>query len=989
MPRPVAPLLSLLLILTALLVATQPVAAAPPVAGKRSTESVAAQAPDRVVVGFRSAGSANAVQRAHGLTRASDVRAQASDQAVLAPDQVVLKTNGRPVEQVITELQADPAVAWAEPDYRVEVTGGAVTAVAVNDPRSANQYSLDRMRVRDAWSFTRGGASVVAVLDTGTSFVHADLAGRIYVNPGESGSGRETNGRDDDGNGFIDDVNGWDFVNADRTPADDHNHGTWVSGVIAANPDNRLGIAGISWTDKILPVKVMDSAGSGFTSDLARGIRYAADRGADVINMSVGGFPYDTAVKSAIDYAWSKGAVLVGAAGNNRQAETFYPASYPNVISVTATQADDEFTNWSSYGTAVDVSAPGADIQTTDCGGCSTTRAGGSSYASVSGTSFATPNTAGVVALIRARYPTWTNQQVVDRLLATVDDLGYTGWDNRYGAGRVNALRAVGGAAVAVVSATADTFEPNNTIANARALPLGTTWQPTIHPASDLDHFAFSVPRAGRLEVTVTPLVDNVRSSMSSLPIDPIVDAWNSAGAVVGHSDDPTNSAAVESMVLRATSAARFVVRVMNWFPNGSLGTYSVRGVYVDDVAPVVSSWSPAPGSTHVPVTARVDLAFSEPVTGVDTATLTLRDAADQPVPASVSYASAQSHATLTPLSPLRADAQYRIVLSSTILDQAGNSLAAASSTFTTAKLVTRIAGADRYATAANLSAVSFAPGAPVAYLASGESFPDALSGGPVAGRDGGPILLLTHDTIPSPTANELHRLAPGRIVLLGGPGSVSDLVATQLAGYTSGGVTRIAGADRYATAANLSAASFARGVSVAYLASGQSFPDALAGGPVAGRDGGPILLLSRDAIPQATADELARLAPGRIVLLGGSGIISDGVAADLAPYTSSPVTRIAGADRYATAAQLSAASFAADGAATVYVATGTNYPDGLSAGPVAGRAGVPILLLPTNSLPAAVANELRRLNPAQVIIVGGTAGVSTAVQNAIAALWN
>jgi spore germination protein YaaH len=201
--------------------------------------------------------------------------------------------------------------------------------------------------------------------------------------------------------------------------------------------------------------------------------------------------------------------------------------------------------------------------------------------------------------------------------------------------------------------------------------------------------------------------------------------------------------------------------------------------------------------------------------------------------------------------------------------------------------------------------------------------------------------------------------------------------------------VTRIGGADRYAGAANLSAASFAPGVPVAYLATGQNFPDALALGPVAGRDGGPILLLTRDTIPSPTAAELSRLAPGRIVVLGGSGSVSDAVLAGLGAYTSGGVTRIGGADRYAGAANLSAASFPADGPATVYVVTGLNYPDGLSAGPVAARARGPILLVATDSLPAAVATELRRLNPSQVIIVGGTASVSSAVQNAIAALWN
>jgi subtilisin family serine protease len=700
--RPAAPLLSLLLVASGTLVATQPLAAAPPAEGKQASESVVAYAPDRVVVGFHDGRRADAVQRAHGLARGVEVGAP-------VPDQAVLNTNGRAVEQVIAELQADPGVAFAEPDYQVEMAGdGAVTAVSVNDPNAVNQYSLDRMRVSDAWSLTTGAANVVAVLDTGISFVHTDLAGRIYANPGESGSGRETNGRDDDGNGFIDDVNGWDFVNGDRKPADDNDHGTWVSGVIAANPNNAQGIAGISWSDKILPVKVMDAAGSGYTSDLARGIRYAADRGAKVINMSVGGFPYDIAVKSAVDYAWSKGAVLIGAAGNNRREETYYPASYPNVISVSATQADDEFTNWSSYGTAVDVSAPGADIQTTDCGGCSTASAGGTAYTYVSGTSFATPNTAGVVALIRARYPTSSNQQVVDRLLATVDDLGFPGWDNRYGMGRVNAMRAVGGSTAAIVSATGDAFEPNNTIGAARGVGLGTAWQPTIHPASDPDHFRFAVPRAGRLEVTVTPVVDAVRWPMSSLPVDPVVDAWNAAGAAIGHSDDLSDSSAVESLVLRATSATSFVVRVNNWYPNGSPGAYTIRGVYVDDVVPVVSSWSPAPGSTSVPATAaRVDLVFSEPVTGVDPTSVTLRDSANLAVPASVSYA--QGRATLIPFSALRAKAQYRVVVGNAIHDQAGNALAATSSTFTTITQLYGLPGWPAYARASLTAAQDYA----------------------------------------------------------------------------------------------------------------------------------------------------------------------------------------------------------------------------------------------------------------------------------------
>ena len=148
-------------------------------------------------------------------------------------------------------------------------------------------------------------------------------------------------------------------MNTDTNAADDNGHGTWVAGIIAANPNDGYGIAGISWRDKILPVKVMSGTGTGDTADLTAGIIWAADHGATVINMSVGGFPQSQYVQDAVNYAWSKGVVLVGAAGNNNREETFYPASFDNVVSVSATQINDEFSSWSSYGPKVDVSAPG------------------------------------------------------------------------------------------------------------------------------------------------------------------------------------------------------------------------------------------------------------------------------------------------------------------------------------------------------------------------------------------------------------------------------------------------------------------------------------------------------------------------------------------------------------------------------------------------------------------------------------------------------
>ncbi len=203
---------------------------------------------------------------------------------------------------------------------------------------------------------------------------------------------------------------------------------------------------------------------------------------------------------------------------------------------------------------------------------------------------------------------------------------------------------------------------------------------------------------------------------------------------------------------------------------------------------------------------------------------------------------------------------------------------------------VTRRFGTDRYATAASVAA-TFPAEVPVVYVATGENYPDAIAGGPAAARDDGPILLVRRDAIPAATAAELARLKPARIVVLGGTAVVSAGVASALAAYTPGQVTRRFGTDRYATAASV-AATFPAEVPVVYVATGENYPDAIAGGPAAARDDGPILLVRRDAIPAATAAELARLKPARIVVLGGTAVVSAGVASALAAYTPGQVTR-------------------------------------------------------------------------------------------------
>ena len=288
-----------------------------------------------------------------------------------------------------------------------------------------------------------------------------------------------------------------------------------------------------------------------------------------------------------------------------------------------------------------------------------------------------------------------------------------------------------------------------------------------------------------------------------------------------------------------------------------------------------------------------------------------------------------------------------------------------------------RIAGADRYATAAEVSK-AFPTGVDVVYVASGVDFPDALGGAARAASNHAPLLLTAPTALPQATRDAMTRLRPGRVVVLGGTAAVSDAVAQTLSTLTTtGALQRVGGADRYETAALL-AGYYQPGGSVAYVATGQDFPDALAGAALAGRDEAPVLLTGSSALPSSTASALATLQPGRIVILGGTGAVSSTVADQLARYaTSGVVTRLQGSDRYATAAAI-AQQFAS--APSAYVASGEDFPDALAGAALAGGRGVPILLTGASALPDPTSTQLARLHPATAYVLGGTGVVSDTV---------
>jgi len=299
-----------------------------------------------------------------------------------------------------------------------------------------------------------------------------------------------------------------------------------------------------------------------------------------------------------------------------------------------------------------------------------------------------------------------------------------------------------------------------------------------------------------------------------------------------------------------------------------------------------------------------------------------------------------------------------------------------APSAFTTPfDLVERQFGSDRFATAARVSfrAHPFR-GIDTTFLADGLNFPDALSAAAAAGRLGAPVLLTRSTTVPAATQSELTGLAPARVLVAGGPGAVSDDVMSRV------GATRLAGPDRFGTAAAVS--TLWTSAATVYLANGMDFPDALAGAAAAGAKDAPVLLTRADALPESTASALVRLKPTRIVVLGGAAVVSEAVAAEAAAATgvATAVQRLEGPTRYDTAVAVSKASFPTAGVPVVYIANGMSYADALAGAAAGGERGGPVLLTPQSALPAAVFDEVVRLKPKRIVLLGGPSVVGDGV---------
>ncbi|WP_368498341.1 cell wall-binding repeat-containing protein [Herbiconiux sp. A18JL235] len=304
---------------------------------------------------------------------------------------------------------------------------------------------------------------------------------------------------------------------------------------------------------------------------------------------------------------------------------------------------------------------------------------------------------------------------------------------------------------------------------------------------------------------------------------------------------------------------------------------------------------------------------------------------------------------------------------------------------------VIRLGGANRFIVASSIAANTTFPRTPVpvVYIVSGEVFPDALSASAIAGNLGGPVLLVTKNSIPDIVEVRLTALKPKKIVILGGPNTIDPSLDAQFNVYGAP-VSRIEGADRYEVSAKASAGAFKQNptdmVKTVYVASGENYPDALAGAagtaaPENGTARGPLLLTRKGELPASVDAELQRLSPERIIVLGGPGSVSDTVLDRLRAIQPN-VTRIAGEDRYSTAAQV-AGKFTPGG--TVVVASGQNFPDALAGGPLAINEQGPIVLVQPDAIPASVSDYLTAAKPKHIVILGGDLSVSQKVAGQLA----
>jgi type VII secretion-associated serine protease mycosin len=753
-------------------------------------------------------------------------------------------------QAAIARLKEVPGVLSVQPVKLLKTAAAGVSNVTDTDPLSDKQWGLAVARVSDAWNLGAAGKGIiVAVVDTGVDLNHPDLQENLLAG-----------------------YNALTGTAGSSVAQDRNGHGTHVAGIIAAGL-NGVGITGVAYQAKILPVKALTRTGEGTDDCIADGIVWAADNGARIINLSLGSAEKSEILKEAVQYAADQGCLIVAAAGNKEENANLtaiaYPAADPNVLAVTATDPDDKVAGFSLAGPQAALAAPGVDI-------LSDYWQNASGYATLSGTSMASPFVAGVAALVWSRHPDWSARQVKVDLENSAKDLGAAGRDNAYGFGRVNSDWAL-------------KFAENPP---AYASPAGIPWSGGIVRA---------VAGNTQVALTVPPRAFSLNpDSVNTVTLE----------AAGGVPDLPAG-----------TQAAGDPVKI-DW--QGNIRQYP--GLTLTVAASVFASGSGYLGYVYRWSGSRWILVGG----GVNAATLELK-------------------------------------ISEPGIYRAGYRLADESQ---------RIAGNDRIQTSILSSKLQFPNGSDAVILARADNFPDALAGVPLAFRLHAPILLTGSQSLAPGLAEELKRLSPQRVFLLGGEGAISAAVEQSL--RNSYEVRRFGGSNRYATAA-LIAADLGT-VGKAMLVNGYHFPDALSISAVAAGLGIPILLTDQPSLPAETKTCLQQSSVSEVTLIGGQTVIADTIRNEVPA-----ATRIAGNDRYDTAAAILLA-YPPQGKKIV-LATGQNFPDALTGGVLAAFSQSNLLIVSGSGASAAEIAALKELNGFHIWTLGALGLVPDAVVRQVQAV--
>ncbi|MFV9510496.1 S8 family serine peptidase [Tepidibacillus sp. LV47] len=730
---------------------------------------------------------------------------------------------GKKIEEFINELIRDPDVDYAQPNYSYK------PFFIPNDPGYSKQWYLPKVQVPEAWDKLpqNGTVTYVAVIDNGVDINHPDLRNNILfdnynaVNPTVPIDISQTNG-----------------------------HGTIVAGIIGATINNAEGISGISPNVKIMPINVFTGE-EAYEEDIANGIYYAVNHHAKVINLSLGTYDYGFALKEAIDYAYAKGVVVVAAAGNDNTDLPSYPASFANVISVGATDENDQKAQFSNYGSTIDVVAPGTNILSTAPNG---------QYAIASGTSMASPIVAATAALLLSKNPNLTVDEVTTILLHSARDIGDIGADDTYGYGIINANHAIS----ENVQYDLDAYEGNNSFESAKTISLGSSITAQLSSPGDLDFFKLSIDKRQRIRFRVIPPMDE----------DIVLEVFDGNRNKISLKNknnldigDEYYEGGIEEFNL-TLDPGFYYLKVVDANGSAQFRPYTLSTFY-----PVYERLA---GKDRFETAVKVSQKGWEKADTVVLAYYNGFADALAGVPLAFKYNGPVLLTESNRITPVTKNEIVRLKAKNVII-VGGIGVVSTNIENELRDMglnVSRLGGTDRFDTARKI-AEAVGP-ADIAIIAYGLNFPDALAIAPYAAINGYPILLVETKKIPASTFQALQ--GRKKTIVVGGTGVISDTVFKQLPSPY-----RIAGQDRYQTAVEIIRKVDASTESV-YVATGAEtqFADALTGAVLAAKNLSPMILTMPNQLPNSTRELIDERNILNFDILGGKGAVSDKVVLEM-----------------------------------------------------------------------------------------------------------